>query len=79
MIEVIADPLNSSKSLRNIAAQRQVFDPSNPLHREDLAEYLTSGRWIGQYHVEMPYTTVPETVLRKYAKWALSQSMPGSL
>jgi hypothetical protein len=48
---------------------RTTFDPNNKKHQESLKTFLATGNWGGiQFYVEEPYTTVPMTVLTKFAK-----------
>ena len=51
---------------------REVFDPKSKKHRESYKKFLVTGSWGDvQFHAEYPYTTVPETVHRKFAAHAL--------
>ncbi len=61
-----------SRILQDNQIRREHFDPSKKAHRESLDEFLKTGNW-GKIHffVEMPYATVPETVLRKMASEAI--------
>jgi hypothetical protein len=57
-----------SRILKDHHIRRENFDPAKREHRESLDEFLKTGNWGKiQFFVEMPYATVPETVLRKMA------------
>ena len=63
-----------SKTLRNASVPRQDFDPENETHRESLSNFLNTGNWGKvQFFAEPPYVSVPETVLRKMASYALER------
>lgn len=47
---------------------REVFDPKNRAHLESYEIFLKTGNW-GEvkFHIEYPYVSVVETVMRKFA------------
>lgn len=56
--------------------KRETFDPTNEAHRASFQKFLTSGNWGSVcFQVEQPYTTVPETVMRKFCLHMLSNEV----
>ncbi len=54
--------------------KREIFDPNNQEHRQSLLTFLTTGNWGSvHFYAEHPYTTVPETVMRKLCLTSLNQ------
>lgn len=63
------DLLGNSTHLRNSIIKREIFDPENKDHQLSLSNFLQKGNWGNtQFYIESPFSTVPETVLRKTAK-----------
>jgi len=60
-----------SQVLHNARIERINFDPTNFDHRVALAEFLTTGRWLIQFHVELPCTSIVQTAEKKFIKHAL--------
>lgn len=64
------DVLASSTILREDRIARVFFDAGNLEHVKSLQKFLDTGSWGKiQFYVEAPCSTVPETVLRKVAKY----------
>lgn len=75
MIEhgISTDFLGGSNILRVSRIPRECFDPMNSKHMKSLKCFLDTGNWGEiQFYIEAPYVTVPETVLRKVARAAMT-------
>lgn len=60
------DTARLEKRVVSNCLKREIFDPSDKEHRESLRMFLTTGNWGSvHFYAEHPYTTVPETVMRK--------------
>ncbi len=44
------------------------FDPANPEHRKSYASWELTGKWTIRFKTELPYITVPQTVLSAIAR-----------
>lgn len=69
------DTDTSGTQLRVLRGQiyREIFDPTNPAHRESVRKFLTTGNWGDvQFFAEGGVNNVPETVLRKLALYHLA-------
>jgi len=56
------------------ATNRTRFDPTNVEHLRSLRHFIDTGSWGAvHFYVEVPYTTVPDTVMRKMVNHALEQ------
>lgn len=69
------DMLGKSGLLRkSTLVKREDFDPTNIDHLKSLRCYVETGNWGDvQFYIELPYTTVPETVMRKMVSHTLAQ------
>lgn len=66
------DMLGVSGVLRGSRVPRTEFDPTNGDHLASVRTFLATGNWGQiQFYPEAPYVSVPETVFRKLANWAL--------
>jgi hypothetical protein len=66
--------MGGAKSLRKARIPRTEFDPANPEHRESLRQFMETNNWgTIQFFAEEPYTTVPDTVMNRFIKYALDQ------
>lgn len=72
---VLADTKQKSSILKKAHTPREFFDPKNKKHRESFKKFLTTGGW-GDIHffAELPYVTVPETVMRKFCLFNLEKN-----
>lgn len=62
----------SSRVLRGSQVRREPFNPTDREHLTSLQHYLETGNWGDvQFFAEYPQVSVPETVLRKFAKAAI--------
>lgn len=63
-------------SLRAVSVRRETFDPTNSEHVESFRRFIETGTW-GEvkFHVEVPFTEVPATVMMKFAAHALKVPM----
>lgn len=53
---------------------RVIFDPSNKEHLKSYKQFLETGKWGEiQFHLELPLTSVTETVHRKFSAYALQK------
>ncbi len=58
----------------NFEIPRVIFDPSNKEHLRSYKTFLETGKWGDiQFHLELPLTSVTETVHRKFSAYALEQ------
>ena len=68
-------PIQKSPILKKSLVTREFFDPKNKKHRESFKKFLTTGGW-GDIHFfpELPFVTVPETVMRKFCLFNLEKN-----
>ena len=58
----------------NYEIPRVVFDPTNNDHLRSYKTFLETGKWGDiQFHLELPLTSVTETVYRKFTAFALEK------
>ena len=66
----------STKVLNGSHVQREHFDPENRDHLSSLKKFLSTGNWGKvQFFAELPYVTVPETVMRKFCEHSLKAKL----
>jgi len=72
IVTIIAPP-----SILNNAISRVDFDAENPDHRSAYAEYLFTKKWVIQFNLEQPNTTVFGTAMFKMAEYACKKELEG--